>query len=328
MKTMMTVEEASRLIAEKRPLLIGGDEAQLAKLPRGSWIGGTTPYFMAEDGGRVTRDLVQVHAFPDFVTVDSIRVHAAEALPSIPAHYPAHGFSVVLVPGFSDTHRAFAEGSFAYEGVFDSPLVGWVTGFHLDDLGTVSAKVFDGQSGEVHADAAVVMHLRVPDDVTVRSNILNLFTQSSGATIVFDGVGFDVTEALVDGERTNLAAWVTEKGIDTRLPLVADYQGAMVNVSFQSVDEAAGTVRFYAPVFPGVPYRIAREVADYGDDFQRALDARKAQPAWSCNCILNFLYAGLEGKKTGDVVGPITFGEIAYILLNQTMVYLTFEATA
>lgn len=37
------------------------------------------------------------------------------------------------------------------------------------------------------------------------------------------------------------------------------------------------------------------------------------------------MYAHLEGKKTGAIKGPMTFGEIAYILLNQTMVYLTFE---
>ena len=30
----------------------------------------------------------------------------------------------------------------------------------------------------------------------------------------------------------------------------------------------------------------------------------------------------LEGKKTGAFTGPITFGEIAYQLLNQTLVYL------
>jgi hypothetical protein len=45
----------------------------------------------------------------------------------------------------------------------------------------------------------------------------------------------------------------------------------------------------------------------------------------SCNCILNYLYSELEGKKTGKVTGPITFGEIAYVLVNQTMVYLSVE---
>lgn len=56
---------------------------------------------------------------------------------------------------------------------------------------------------------------------------------------------------------------------------------------------------------------------------------RKEMPAqtgdslvFSCNCILNYQYAGLEGKKSGSVTSPVTFGEIAYQLLNQTLVYL------
>jgi hypothetical protein len=43
---------------------------------------------------------------------------------------------------------------------------------------------------------------------------------------------------------------------------------------------------------------------------------------FACNCILNFLYSGLEGKITEGMYGPITFGEIAFQLLNQTLVYL------
>ena len=30
----------------------------------------------------------------------------------------------------------------------------------------------------------------------------------------------------------------------------------------------------------------------------------------------------LEGKKTDPFTGPVTYGEIAYQLLNQTLVYL------
>jgi hypothetical protein len=56
---------------------------------------------------------------------------------------------------------------------------------------------------------------------------------------------------------------------------VADFAGAMINTSFQSVDKSTGTVRFYAPAF-----------------------------------------AGVEGKRTGGVTGPITFGEIGYQLPN------------
>ncbi|WP_275097979.1 DUF6976 family protein [Sedimenticola hydrogenitrophicus] len=41
--------------------------------------------------------------------------------------------------------------------------------------------------------------------------------------------------------------------------------------------------------------------------------------------ILNFLHLGLEGKRTADITGPFTFGEIAYQLLNQAQVYLSME---
>jgi hypothetical protein len=37
------------------------------------------------------------------------------------------------------------------------------------------------------------------------------------------------------------------------------------------------------------------------------------------------VYPKLEGKKTGDFKGPFTFGEIAYILVNQTLVNLVIE---
>jgi hypothetical protein len=63
-------------------------------------------------------------------------------------------------------------------------------------------------------------------------------------------------------------------------------------------------------------------VADYVKSFAASMPAGSVNTAFSCNCILNYLYADLEGKKTGSITGPITFGEIAYQLLNQTLTYL------
>jgi hypothetical protein len=83
-------------------------------------------------------------------------------------------------------------------------------------------------------------------------------------------------------------------------------------------------VSLYAPVFTGVKYRIAAPVPDYIGSFAKALP-KGVNPAFSCNCILNFLYSELEGKVTAGITGPVTFGEIAYQLLNQTLVYLTIE---
>jgi hypothetical protein len=37
------------------------------------------------------------------------------------------------------------------------------------------------------------------------------------------------------------------------------------------------------------------------------------------------VFGKLEGKQTSPFVGPITFGEIAHQLVNQTLVYLACE---
>ena len=49
---------------------------------------------------------------------------------------------------------------------------------------------------------------------------------------------------------------------------------------------------------------------------------------YSCNCILNYLYGEMEGKSVSGFTGPMTFGEIAYMLLNQTLVRLELQKAA
>lgn len=50
---LMPVGEAAELIRSGKYLSIAGDEQALKQLPTGNWIGGTIPYFMAEQGGRL-----------------------------------------------------------------------------------------------------------------------------------------------------------------------------------------------------------------------------------------------------------------------------------
>jgi hypothetical protein len=109
------------------------------------------------------------------------------------------------------------------------------------------------------------------------------------------------------------------------VPLVADYCGAMINTSLQGIDPASRTVSFFAPVFEGVEYRLARPIAGYPAGFLRAMPRGGAGALFSCNCVLNYLQSKLEKRQIGDLVGPITFGEIAYQLLNQTLVYVVLE---
>jgi hypothetical protein len=140
--------------------------------------------------------------------------------------------------------------------------------------------------------------------------------------IRFEKSGFQVSQCLVNGKPANLAEYITSKGISTEFPLVGDYNGSSINVSFQAVDAAKGTVELYAPVFAGVDYHFAKPVADYSGAFAKAVTGEEPEPAFACNCILNYLYGKLEGKTAGHLTGPITFGEIAHQLLNQTVVRL------
>ncbi|MEL7565826.1 MAG: hypothetical protein AAGU27_13175 [Dehalobacterium sp.] len=68
--------------------------------------------------------------------------------------------------------------------------------------------------------------------------------------------------------------------------------------------------------------RFARPVSDYAASFTEHFQGfEDVKPLFSCNCILNYLYGKLDGKATPPFAGAITFGEVAYQLLNQTLVY-------
>ena len=60
---------------------------------------------------------------------------------------------------------------------------------------------------------------------------------------------------------------VKENELDLRFPLVADYYGTMVNISFQRIDDENQKIDFYAPVFKGVQYKQAKKVGNYIDAF-------------------------------------------------------------
>ncbi|WP_353473636.1 hypothetical protein PVT71_06230 [Salipiger sp. H15] len=317
--TLMTPAQAAERIAAGATLVIAGAEEALTALPRGRWIGGTSVYFMTEDGGHVDREnlfVTEIEAAEDARPV----LYEGEDLPSLTMGRYEDGLSVILIPAFSKAHEAYAIGAAEFPGLFDQPVMGWVTGVHLDDLATRKPKVFDGSRGTAYDEGALVLHVKLPADRIANVEILNLFEQDTGgAEISFAATGFSARRAMVDGAEVDFAEWVQAQGIDTRLPLVANYAGAMINVSFQSV--GAEGVAFYAPVIEGVSYRIAHSPGDYATIFAQRAQGDGAQEL-SCNCILNFLYGELEEKRTGSFTGPVTFGEIAYILLNQTMVRL------
>jgi len=320
------VNEVTAMIKDGKKLIVAGDESALKKLPAGHWIGGTIPYFMSEKGGLMSHDMIFVNEIPSYVKQMTVRTYTEETVASIYTDAPSNGFSVIIIPGSSPIHMSFALNAPSYEGFATKPLIGWISGSHLDDIGKVRPKVFFGESLKILDDKAVAMHITLPDGKYADINIINIFTQGDGDEISFPEDGFTASTALINGEEMNFADYIVEHDIDIRFPLVADYNGAMINISFQSIDANKGITSFYAPVFKGVAYRLARPVHDYVEEFTDHLPGKGIDSIFfSCNCILNYLYSELEGKKTGGITGPITFGEIAYQLLNQTLAYVVIE---
>ena len=304
-------------------LIIAADESVLNELPSGNWIGGTIPYFMSEEGGIISREKIFVHTIQGCAQ-PRITPYDVKSISRIAQDAPDNGFTITILPSGSDVHAEYAENAPSFPNMFFSPIIGWIAGIHLDDIDTKKAKTVFGPGKMLMEDKAVAMHVSIPESQFADVHIVNLFEQGSGPKITFPKTGFDVDTCLVDGVETNFSEYVSTHNIDTRLPLVADYNGINVNVSILNV--ASDEVTFYAPVFEDMPYQFASPISDYVTEFDKAISAESSEnSAFSCNCILNFLYSELEGKKTGTLTGPIVFGEVAYQLLNQTLVYMTLE---
>lgn len=320
MNELMSVAQAVELIRSGAPLSLAGPEQVLDQMPRGNWIGGTSSYFMTPDGGTVvTEGQVFVTRLAGMGDV-SVACYGPEELAGIAGNAPSNGFSLTIIPAGGKAHQRFAAEAADYPEAFLKPTVGWIAGVHLAELGRATPKVYDGRSATKHEDRAVVTYVAVPDPKLVSIEIVNLFEPEQGDVLRFFESSFNVRECEVNGERTSFADYVRRRGLDGgKLPLVGDFAGARLNASLQSVQ--GDTVALYAPVFPGVDYHFATPVSDYAGAFRARLSGMEgADAALGCNCILNFLFGELEGKAIGGVAGPITFGEIAYQLLNQTMV--------
>jgi hypothetical protein len=317
---LVTFQEASNLIESGKLIHIAGTEALLKKLPKGKWVGGSTEYFMAKSGGKVSGEHLFVTELPyeEF----SIKSYSLDNIENIAVDAYDNGFSIALVPFDSAVHKEYANKAASYKDMFMKNIIGWITGLNLGIPGQTPIAV-DGSSATSYSDKAVVLHLKAPNDKTVCINILNIFEQDkSSPTITFDKEGFSVTKCFVDGKETVLADYIAQNKIDTKLPLVGDYAGNGINISFKAIDN--GVVNFYAPVFSGINYKMAKSIGNYEKEFNsRLAELKNVNAAFTCNCILNFLYGELEGKSLEAFAGPITFGEIAYQLVNQTLVYVT-----
>lgn len=323
----MSVQETNQLINSGHILVIAGEEEVLNKLNTGDWIGGTIPYFMnGESGGVVDQEQVFVTDFTAVVAQAKIQVYNEEQITKTMLEDRfKDGFSYVLLPAFSSIHQTYALKTGEEPTLFDVPTMGWITGVHLDDIGTKTPKVINGKTGEVLSDKGCVLHCQLPTDKYGELSIVNIYEQGLGDKITFKEDDFSCSDCWINGEPANLADYYVKNEIDVSLPLVADYSGASINVSIQSVDAETGKVAFFAPVLNTREYHIAKPIDDLYAAFCGDLPEDTSGVVCSCNCVLNYVNIGMKGKLSGKFTGPFTFGEIAYVLVNQTMVVLSIH---
>jgi hypothetical protein len=250
----------------------------------------------------------------------TISVYDEKSITHISEDAPTNGYTLLMIPAFSEVHMVYGKDAPHFKDLFTHPIVGWITGVHLDDLDKKKPKVFNGATGAIYTDLALACHLPLPAGKRALVKIVNIFQRSDEPDIRFETDGFTVTDCWINTEKTNLARWLAQNKVDTQLPMIADYDGVLVNVSIRSVDTEANKVSLYAPVFKGMIYRMAKPMPDYVDAFKLATSGMSGDIPFACNCVLNYLYGKLEGARAG-LPGPCTFGEIAFQLLNQTMVY-------
>ncbi len=315
---LVKLEEAVRLIEEGRILHIAADDSLLRMLPKGKWIGGTTPYFIGEEGGVFTKDLLFVNEF-DFAEDVRVGVYGKYNIFQVVEECYDNGLTILIMPYGSEVAAKYAREAPEVEELLMHPTMGWISGFDLETPG--EARVYDGMNGVSYTDRAVAMYIRLPEGKTAMINMINIFADDKTDPVIrFYDNDLSAEKCTVNGQEVNLAEYIAKKGIPAGMPLVADYNGSYFNTSIKSVED--GRVSFYAPVFKNVEYRFASGVEDYAGEFTRRIrEADARNPVMSCNCILNYQYCNLEGRRIPPYTGPVTFGEVAYQLLNQTLVY-------
>jgi hypothetical protein len=333
-------EEAARMIGEGRVLLLAGTEEDLGRLPEGCWIGGTAGYFMTPQGCAAAGGQIFYADFTAIAIGASWRSFDAGDIHGLAQYYPENGFAILLLPGFSKLLGEVAGRIMEFDGLYNLPLMGWVSAVALEGLPHIlpreaRPKTFAG-SGQAAAERAAVLYISLPAQYFAQLHIANLFAPGTGPEIRFLQPGqFSNGDCMIGGTRGNLARYIAEQDIDRRLPLVADHEGALLNVSILPAD--GERLIFLSPVSPALTYRFAEEVLDYATEFARAAaEIELDQAAHACICALHHHYAGLtygiDGAATNpnkmplpgpDITAPITFGQIAYTVLNQTLTCLS-----
>jgi len=318
---LLTLEETQALINAGELLLIAASQRLLNQLPAGQWLGGSTPYFMSKEGAQKELNRLFVTNLTELAVSAQIKSYSAQEFKQLLTDRPKNGFSYIALPAFSTVHEAYALEIGQYETLYDQPILGWITGRQLEAAADHLPAAYYGPTAERLTNKAVLMHVELPNTQYAEIEIYNPYEEGQGDKIQFVKTDFSASEALINGKKQDFPSYCKANGIDGSLPLISDYSGALINTTIQRIEEE--TVYFYAPVSADQVYYLAKKVDYSPQAFLNEMPRTNALTA--CNCIVNYLNFKLDGQRVGDYEGPFTFGEVGYMLLNQTLVLLHIQ---
>ena len=317
-QTLYPVEEVSEMIREGKKLLLAGDAKLLSQLPKGDWIGGSTPYFILYPEQMIeSTEKIFVHCLPDFVDAVEIREYDSSNIKNIFCDAPKNGFTVLIMPFSTPVANEYILNVVNFENFAAYPVCGWISGQPLDKLLKEKSFTASGIGTSLSSDKGVAMHISLPETKYAEVHILNPYEQGDGDVVTFENSGQIVENACINGVKQNLAEYLSKNNIDYKnIPMVANYSGAMLNTNCLEVRN--DIVHLSTAVFERIEYRFAKM-----NPKVTALELDDDRIVFSLTCVHNYFRPDIIEKYLKNMNGPVVFGEIAYQLLNRTTVYVT-----
>ena len=319
---LYTKDEVKTFILQGRVMLLAGSPRALEGLPAGKWIAGSTVYFIDKVGLK-DEERIFVYDFTNIAKDVFLEVFDENNINKIAFNSFETGFTLVTMPMDTLVLENFSKNSLSYDGIFDYPVAGFVAGVDIEKIGVEKSVVVSGMDGKLLYDKAAVMHVKVSNDYYVHSEILNFDEiEPDSPEIVFPKTSYVQSSCLIDGKQGNIANLFRTLPFE-RQKLVQNQCGALINRESVSINSLKKEVQFYAPVVAGEKYRLGRKRENYIDGFNKKLNT-KNNVLLCLSCIMYYLHGDFEGKKFSYNC-IITYGEIAYQLLNKTVVTVEVE---
>jgi len=320
-------EEVINFINAGRTMLLSGSEKALSGLPKGKWIGGTTPYFM--DGvGKVDEDKIFVDDFTLIAKNAKLEVFDSSNIQNIAKKGYDNGFIVMTVPIDSQVYFDFSDHSLEYDNIYDNPLVGFVSCCKFEDFGNVKTYSVSGLDGKLVDDKAVALYVELPKHLAARCEIMNFDTiDETTSKVVFPKTSFKQSDCLIDGKPGNISEYfenVVKPKIGGYTQMITSQNGALINRDPRVVDTKTGETSFFSPVYAGDEYYLVKPGSDYFKMFNDNLKAKQSDVVTCLSCISYYFGGNFENRSICKN-GVYAFGEIAYQLLNKTIVTLEID---